>query len=536
MAVLQKGKSLFPFWGASINLIMGLDPLGLQTTSEATYSSLLPGISNLTNRLRYYGFYCWLLDFYFKREKKGNSTEQYRFIRRAELMIALMMQSQRKNVQQITGSNFATTLLTTVKDEYFDLADGADRDDLSKTTYWKYPSGAFGQYYSGAMQTLALVVTAINEDGDIIYNISQPHQRQKVSGKQLAEAFDSTLSPEIKELFYTNIKTGKLYHSDIPELIIYYAIEIINPDSDEWNLYAEMLLDKDEPSQEIEELFTFSRRETILSLLKLATLNDNIYNWYKFLLTCYQKKLGNDPEPASETHIGWYCYQLNEYWQFACGAIFWAVLQNLYHQQQDQYLPHFVDKLSANIFEEICKGINITPDDSIIISDVLSQIPVEETEEEIKNSIKTRASDNPIDAAKNGFLLLFQLYKNNKEQLHPLKEFMIRRQIIRDGNMVDGILTIHEARSETLKEFITRFILRQIIYRHQMVAIRKMGNGTQATHKFIIEEQYIRFIEIFPPRNTSPRMYALQNIMFDLQVINDKQMLTGLQEILLPDR
>ncbi|CAD0003960.1 hypothetical protein FLAT13_01972 [Flavobacterium salmonis] len=27
MAVLQKGKSNYPFWGASINLITGLDPL-----------------------------------------------------------------------------------------------------------------------------------------------------------------------------------------------------------------------------------------------------------------------------------------------------------------------------------------------------------------------------------------------------------------------------------------------------------------------------------------------------------------------------
>jgi len=71
MAVLQKGNSISPFWGENINLITGLDPLGLQVTSEATYSTLLPGISNLTNRLRYYGFYCWLINFYFQKEKKG---------------------------------------------------------------------------------------------------------------------------------------------------------------------------------------------------------------------------------------------------------------------------------------------------------------------------------------------------------------------------------------------------------------------------------------------------------------------------------
>ena len=42
-----------------------------------------------------------------------------------------------------------------------------------------------------------------------------------------------------------------------------------------------------------------------------------------------------------------------------------------------------------------------------------------------------------------------------------------------------------------------------------MVALRKMGNGTQATNKFIIEEQMIRLIDTFPARWTSPRMNAL---------------------------
>lgn len=533
MAVLQKGKSVYPFWGASINLITGLDPLGLQTTSEATYAAMLPGISNLTNRLRYYGFYCWLLDFYFKKEKKGNSTEQYRFIRRAELMIAIIMQSQRKGITQITGSNFATNLLNTVTGNHFDLAGGADKDDTEKDVYWKYPSGAFGQYYYGAMQAVSLIIAVINNDGDVIYNISQPHQRQKVSGKQLADAFETSLTPQIKDLFYNNIKKGKLYHSDISELIKYFAIETINTKSDEWQLYVQMLLDKDEPSQEVEELFTFHRRQTITSLLNTAIRNNKEYDWYEFLLENYVNKLGTSAEPVTETNIGWYCYQLNEYWQFACGTIFWAALQRLYNFQQDQYLPAFVKKFAVSITKEICKELMQSTQPTSTISEILSVISNNEKEEEIKNEIETNPSSNPVVAAKNGFLLLLQLYLNNKEQLHPLKEFMSRKQIVRDGNMVDGILAIHKSEKETLQEFVEQFILRKIIYRHQMVALRKMGNGSQATHKFLIEEQYIRFIDTFPPRNTSPRMNALQNIMFDLQVINSENVLTPLQNKLL---
>jgi hypothetical protein len=533
MAVLQKGKSIYPFWGASINLITGLDPLGLQTTSEATYATMLPGISNLTNRLRYYGFYCWLLDFYFKTEKKGNSKEQYRFIRRSELMIAIIMQSQRKEVQQITGSNFASALIYTVTGNHFDLAEGADKDDTDKNVYWKYPSGAFGQYYYGAMQALSLIISAVNEDGDVVYNISQPHPRQKVSGKQLADAFETSLTPQIKELLYSNIKKGKLYLSDIPELIKYFAIDIIDTQSNEWQLYVEMLLDKDEPSQEVEELITFHRRETILSLLSLSVQNKKDYDWYKFLLECYQNKLGTSSQPETGTKIGWYCYQLNEYWQYACGTIFWAMLQHLYNFQQDQYLPSFVKTFSMSITKEICIELKQATQQTTFVSEILSLISDTTDEEEIKNAIDLKG--NIVLAAKNGFMLLLQLFKNNREQLHPLKEFMSRKRNERDGNMVDGILTVHSAESETLQEFIEQFILRKIIYRHSMVALRKMGSGSQATHKFIIEEQYIRFIDTFPPRNTSPRMNALQNILFDLQVINDKNILSPLHTKLLVD-
>jgi hypothetical protein len=341
------------------------------------------------------------------------------------------------------------------------------------------------------------------------------------------------LTEQIKQLFYINIKKGKLHQSDIPELVKYFAIDTIETKNAEWKLYIEMLLDKDEPSQELEELFTFHRSETILSLLKTAVQNENNYDWYKFLLECYQKKLGTSILPETETNIGWYCYQLNEYWQYSCGTIFWAVLQHLYDFQQDQYLPSFVKKFSSSITKEICKDLKHSTHPKTLVSEILSMISDTTDEEQTKNEID--GTNKPILAAKNGFFLLLQLFKNNKEQLHPLKEYMSRKRIERDGNMVDGILTVHTAENETLQDFVEQFILRKIIYRHSMVALRKMGNGSQSTHKFFIEEQYIRFIDIFPPRNTSPRMNALQNIMFDLQVINDQKVLSPLHKKLLAD-
>ena len=44
----------------------GLDPLGMQTTSIALYQQLMPGIGNVTLRMRYYGLYTWLSHSYAK--------------------------------------------------------------------------------------------------------------------------------------------------------------------------------------------------------------------------------------------------------------------------------------------------------------------------------------------------------------------------------------------------------------------------------------------------------------------------------------
>ncbi|MBK8698581.1 MAG: hypothetical protein IPN29_03185 [Saprospiraceae bacterium] len=513
MTVLQKGNSIYPFWGENVNLITGLDPLGLQVTSEATYATMLPGLSNLTNRLRYYGFYCWLIDFYFKNEKKGNQTEQYRFIRRAELLIAIIMQKEKPSVNQITGSLFATNLLSNGTSDTFDLAAGADKDKDNERTYWKYPSGAFGQYYFGAMSALSLVVRYENDEGDIIFNITQPHPRQKVSGKQLADAFDEGLTDEIKTLLFNCIKKGRLSSKDIPNLIKYFAIDKVNPDSTEWKLYVEMLLDKDYPSKEIEEEFTFYRRNTITFLLSTAKQNDKEYDWYTYLDECYKQKFSNN----QTTNVGWYCYQLNEYWQFACGLIFFGTLRYLETLQTEEYLPKFTTEFSKLICKEI-KGKKET------LENYIDEIT------ETENDILNRENNTPQQFAKMGFDLLFKLYHNNKEQLPQLKEYMSRNGIVREGNMADGLFAIIKHLKNDVEDFISFFIHKNIIYRHQMVALRKMGNGTQTTNKFIIEEQMIRLIDIFPARWTSPRMNALQNLLYDLQVINDERMITELHK------
>src|SRR5437868_15541347 len=70
----------------------GLDPLGMQTGSINIYQRLLPGLSNVTLRMRYYGLYVWLADTYAKQIGDTNPKNWQRFVRRAEALYALVAQ------------------------------------------------------------------------------------------------------------------------------------------------------------------------------------------------------------------------------------------------------------------------------------------------------------------------------------------------------------------------------------------------------------------------------------------------------------
>ena len=80
------------------------------------------------------------------------------------------------------------------------------------------------------------------------------------------------------------------------------------------------------------------------------------------------------------------------------------------------------------------------------------------------------------------------------------------------------------------EDFINDFIKQHIILRHHFVAFRKIGGGTQTTQKFIIEENFIRYIDNFEPNFTSPRLATLYSFLRDLNLISDDSLTELAQE------
>ena len=88
----------FPFWGAETTSKTGRDPLAVQNSSVVIYDNMVKGVTNMTVRIRYNGFFCWLMTFIAERlqatnpAKIDNPKEQIKFIRRGELLLAYAMQ------------------------------------------------------------------------------------------------------------------------------------------------------------------------------------------------------------------------------------------------------------------------------------------------------------------------------------------------------------------------------------------------------------------------------------------------------------
>lgn len=511
IGVLKEGKAIYPFWGKRFDKITGLDPLGQQNASEKIYSHLMPGITNLTNRIRYYGFYCWLLSEYVHlHENHFNQDDQRRFIRRAELSIALVMNKLQPGVLQIPGSNTAVSLLEEHKNQsVIELKPYTD-DPNANGSYWKYSSGAFGQYYAASIRQMGLIKEMVSEN-QLVYMVTE--ESGKITGQKLANSFDKSLKLESKQRFLNIIEEGKLPVQDIPLIYEFFNITKIKQDTDEWNDYYELLTGPDLPV--LNEESDRHRYETIQIILEKSEQNEKGLNSTDLLNELFEQGLAINHKQFS-TEFGWYQYRLNEFWQFACGTFFWSLLEFLSSEKNGIYKEEtLIEEYTVKVCEEagINPGTQFT--EHIREIDVLSiQKIISETDQLVK-------SHNSIAAGKNALNILFMLFSLSEKRLNNYLNILTEKSLVGTGSFLKTTQKLFnkELVKKPFNFFLTNFIRSEILNRHRIVAINKLGKGSRSTLKFETDGEYILYDNNFPPAFTNPRMDTLFKILTDLQVL-----------------
>lgn len=528
--VIRNNESIVPFFGERLSFIRGLDPLGLQNTSDATFSQLLPGLNNVTGRIRYYSFYCWILDLYSKINRSTNPEEQKKFIRRAEYIVALASHYIDGDHSSIPGSLYANREIEEKELKTHDLQAGTFKPDGStRGSYWTYPTGAFGQYYYGSLRTIGIITERENHAG-IFVRINK-QKEDVVSGEELAEAFDKNISADKKQLFIDLINNDFVAEQELKSLLPEFNLASVPNESEEQKLLIKLLVQKDYPLR-IEEEPSNLRRQTIKHLLHYLRTHTGEFSDRIFVYYCYDTK-GKLNDVADECLMGWYYYQFNEFWHYANTSILNGTLAYLENSVGPNWMPihQLVSEISNGVIQFFIDN-NLIKNKDESVNQFLSKILKPNEYDYFENTSKSQS----IEKVAYSFLLIFSLYLNNKKKIIELKEYSENNEIAKDGEGAGYFITrFNVKRQSSIFKFIYDFIYVNIIYRHQYVAFRKIRNGTQSTQKFIIEDLHIRYLGNFEATYTGPRIGNLVSFLKDLDIISNENTLTETGKELLTE-
>lgn len=515
MATLRNGQWLAPFWGAQKAFIPGEDMLGMQNTSIATYAVLVPGLTNLTKRVRYYGFYIWILEQYAKTVGKDSVTEFQRYVRRAELLLAYMMADQFPDTKGVVGSQYAKKHLNDF-DTVIDLANGADREE-DKKTYWKYSSGAFGQYYQGSLVAMKLV-DASKHNTNIF--IATPDL-----GRELCACFEASVSGDSRERFWEAVTKGNI---DRKELVFFsreFCLTIVPIGSSERSFYRTLLLGADFGS-ESSAGHCFFRKETILLYLSYLQDTDRFSDEISFWDTFYTSAWNGHHFQGRIASNGWMYYSLNENTHFSLETFLWQLLLKL--EDGALYLPDALELLSQEVIEAFATLMAVDIGEEITFQTLAKTIC--QSGFEPFNDIATILDDykkSPAIASAKALMSLAKMYLHIESQFKTLTEYSRLYRMDREGDCLLFYTWVRRHQNLSAKEFIKKLFLHKIINRHLEVAMRKIRNRNENTLKFIFEDNQLKLVNTFPPVFTTPRIPSLHLFLEDIGFIEqDSTVLT----------
>ncbi len=222
-----------PLWTKAGSWSLGRDPLGIQATSVRIYRSLVPGVTNVTNRLRYYSYYCWVVKHYEQTEHADDDARWRVFIRRAEALYALACEAENSEQSDgLAGSDWARGYLRQISAGKIDLRPYTDRPgDRAANQYLLATRGNFGQFYVASMIEVGLLSPS---SGVPIVS--------ETRGRALAAAFAKSVGKDIEHLLAAAIKTGKLTRDALQTIGKAVHPSYIRANSEEMELLRDFLL------------------------------------------------------------------------------------------------------------------------------------------------------------------------------------------------------------------------------------------------------------------------------------------------------
>ncbi len=302
----------------------GLDHLAVQAPCINIYGRLLPGITNVTDRARYYSFYPWVI---WAFDKQGYTKYDNEFIerfRRADCLFSLISERHaataggdyNDHAGAMVGSNTLASVARELAEggsvvlSQYSLREGA------KSRYFLNKLGGLGQYYLGVLRELAIL------DGDSTNGIKYTRQ----IGQVIAEHMDAGFNGD---LFLTAVEADSVTAEQLDELSALCPCQL-SKNSGEKEILSDLFFVRGV----FHDIEAMPRRRTLQSVLQLAGLlteEEHELNETVFRACVYAGALPSGKAwVPSESLVGnrekWATYARNEYLSIAVQGLFFALL------------------------------------------------------------------------------------------------------------------------------------------------------------------------------------------------------------------
>lgn len=506
---MKGNHHLAPYLGKSIEPVFGLNHLGLRNSAENLFTTLLPGLNGVTERVRYYSFYCWLTG-KFRDEFTGDertAAEFRSFVRKSEILLALTQARLSDNIQGIPGITYARDTLNlgyTSIDLYKCIYNENEMRHTDRT-YWANPGGILRQYYNSSMKDLALLP---NLDG--FPSVSVPSEQEDlpddtICGRTLGDSFAKSIGADNEKLFLDCVKKARVSIAELDILKETFIMKDFGDIGEERELLIQTFNQQDYPASEKYERTL--RKETIRHFLMYCQngRTENKKDPVAFPELMYEKVLAD--ELGDDCALGWYAYHVNDEWQLNASTVFSCVLKLLSDDggwvSIKDLSESFADRIVAMLFSD---------NKSISIGSVCELIDARQVPELSGKSIDVNCAQ--------AFINILSAYCRNRKRKDIIEKYRKVFSEFQRGDFFSYMEELDGMLSVSLRDFLSSFILEKVIYRHHTVSLLKYCQTGVSSNKILIEDGYAMFLGQTEVSHTAPRIESLINFLTDLGLID----------------
>jgi len=496
----------FPEW-TELGQDGGLDPLGMQRPIEAIYQSLLPGISTITLRFRYYSFFVWMLEVYAKKERNTDPTAFRVFQRRCETVFALIC-ARGSTELGVAGIDWAQKQLAGIVDQsdgevVIDFSVGADPEAEVSQRYLRNKGGAFGGIYATQMFEMGLIILGNDRNPiSVCTNRALP----------LADAFGAEIG-ELASIFLGTVRAGQVSLADLDRMAAIKPSKIV-PGSAEHGLLVDVLLGKGATASAPDKL----RRSTTIMLLQLIEAIQDVpraeavkWEWFG---------AGNATEsteaaPTNEVRTLWALYQ-------ACDLMRIAY-ENVLDMALDILMQSPARRMSLDVLVAELLDHADAPDDL--------------TWQELSNALNKGST--PAEAARQADLAMNEARAagDRTGQMRSVVALVaaLSAKAVAFGDLLDQALDapdhfhslttevrfLRDRCDDSARSVVGAMFRERVLKRHLWVASRKFRNQKAYTFLMEPEEGVLRYRSHFRVSPSSPRLEQAMGFLRDVKLLHD---------------